>query len=244
MHRNHPSTATPYYTVQIPRGTFTAHHIIHATNGWSSHLLPGLRGKIVPFRSYMTAQRPGTGLPTSTIGSRRAYIFYYAADGFDYLTQLPRHDKSDSDGELLFGGGVVQGGRLVLSDVGVADDSRDASRHSGRAYLAFRQTCNHGPTVISCRAAPPSSLTTVSDNADVSDRARVALPLAPPGEWVSAGYRGEGMTMTQAWLCAHALALMVLGLEKEGVHTWFPDEYRLTEKRWKRAAVEQVMTKI
>jgi len=37
---------------------------------------------------------------------------------------------------------------------------------------------------------------------------------------------------------------MVLGLEKEGVHTWFPDEYRLTEKRWKRAAVEQVMTKI
>ncbi len=123
MHRNHPSTATPYYTVQIPRGTFTAHHIIHATDGWSSHLLPGLRGKIVPFRSYMTAQRPGTGLPTSTIGSRRAYIFYYAADGFDYLTQLPRHDKSDSDGELLFGGGVVQGGRLVLSDVGVADDS-------------------------------------------------------------------------------------------------------------------------
>lgn len=173
-------------------------------------------------------------------------------------------------------GCAVQGGRLVLSDVGVADDSgydlgfasflqaalpeyfgrgnwgaesagepgtRDASRHSGRAYLAFRQTCSHGQTVISCRAAPPSSLTTVSDNADVSDRARVALPLASPGEWVSAGYSGEGMT--QAWLCAHALALMILGLEKEeGVHTWFPDEYRLTEKRWKRATVEQVMTKI
>ena len=115
MHRNHPSTATPYYTVQTPRGTFTAHHIIHATNGWSSHLLPGLRCKIVPFHSYMTAQRPGAGLPTSTIGSRRAHIFYYAADGFDYLTQLPRHDKSDSDGELLFGG--VRGPRRASRPV-------------------------------------------------------------------------------------------------------------------------------
>jgi hypothetical protein len=35
---------------------------------------------------------------------------------------------------------------------------------------------------------------------------------------------------------------MVLGLEtEEDVHAWFPDEYRLTEKRWKRATVEGLM---
>ncbi|KAN0121389.1 hypothetical protein V8E52_003285 [Russula decolorans] len=34
-----PSTVTPHYTVQTPRCTTTASHIIHATNGWTSHLL-------------------------------------------------------------------------------------------------------------------------------------------------------------------------------------------------------------
>ncbi|KAH9990393.1 hypothetical protein BJV77DRAFT_1012468 [Russula vinacea] len=43
---NHsPSTATLHYTVQEPRGITTASHIIHATNGWTSHLLPGMQGK-------------------------------------------------------------------------------------------------------------------------------------------------------------------------------------------------------
>jgi hypothetical protein len=155
----------------------------------------------------------------------------------------------------------VQGGRLVLSETGVADDSGDSLAIVSHVQGALPEYFGRGnwgaesvddslevgegasgatwdagrikalwtgilgvsadlqPWVgrvsagISCRAAPPALLTRVSNNATVSDRARVALPLAPPGEWVSAGYSGEGMV--HAWLCAHALALMVLGLEKE-----------------------------
>jgi len=276
-----PSAVTPYYTVQTPRGTITAHHIIHATNGWASHLLPGLRGKIIPVRGVMSAQRPGTGLPTSAAGSR-AHTFYYTPPGFDYLTQLPGHEgKGNGEGgELLFGGGAAQEGRFVLSEVGVADDSGyhlgiashiqgalpehfgrenwgpesvDVSREEGGDDEAWGQGrvkalwtvilgisadmqpwVGRVPSVISCRAAAPSPLTTASDKG-------ATRPLAPPGEWVSAGYSGEGMV--HAWLCAHALALMVLGQDKEGMHTWFPDEYRLTEKRWKKATVERLMVK-
>jgi hypothetical protein len=49
-------------------------------------------------------------------------------------------------------------------------------------------------------------------------------------------------TAEKAWFmpgCAHALALMVLGLEEEeGLRTWFPDEFRLSEKRCEAATPE------
>ncbi len=275
-----PSTVTPHYTVQTPRGTTTASHIIHATNGWASHLLPGMRGKVIPMRATMTAQRPGTRFPTDTSGSR-AHIFNYPTRGFDYLTQLPRCEGEDEGGELLFGGGAIQDGHFVLSEIGVADDSgyhlgvashvqgalpvyfghknwgaegvvvsREVEEENspwgqGRVKAVWtgilsisadlQPWVGHVPSVISGRTAPPSFLTKASDNA-------VARSSAALGEWVSTGYNGEGMV--HAWLCAHALALMVLGLEnEEGVHTWFPDEYRLTEKRWKKATIERLMAK-
>lgn len=258
-----------------------ASHIIHATNGWTSHLLPGMCGKVFPLRGTMTAQRPGTGLPTDAIGSR-AHVFNYPAPGFDYLTQLPRREGKSEGGELLFGGGMMQAGRFVLSEIGVADDSRYhlgiashiqgalpeyfGRRNWGAERVDVPQEVEEGesspwgqgrvkavwtgilgfsadlqpwvgrvPPVISGRSAPRPLAAKASDIS-------VARPLAAPGEWASTGYSGEGMV--HAWLCAHALALMVLGVEnEEGVHTWFPDEYRLTEKRWKKATIEQLMAK-
>jgi glycine/D-amino acid oxidase-like deaminating enzyme len=239
-----------------------------------------MRGKVIPLRGTMTAQRPGTRLPTNTTGSR-AHIFYYPVRGFDYLTQLPKRGGKDGGGELLFGGGAINARGLVLSEVAVADDgghdlgiashvqgalpeyfglgnwgaegadvSREAKEENGAWEQGRTKAVWTGilgmsadlqpwvgwvPSVISGRNAPPHLLTGSSDNA-------VAHSLAAPREWVSTGYSGEGMV--HAWLCAHALALMVLGLENdEGVHTWFPDEFRLTEKRWKKATFEQLMAK-
>ena len=270
-----PSAVTPYYTVQTPRGITTASHIIHATNGWTSHLLPGMRGKIIPQRATMTAQRPGTGLPSDTTGSR-AYIFYYPP-GIDYLIQLPRREGEGEGGELLFGGGTVQGGRWTLSEFGNADDggynlgvashlqgvlpeyfgrgnwgaeSVDVAKAENSAWPLGRVMAvwtgiigisadlqpwvGRVPSAISGRTAPPPPL------AGASAENAVARSLAPPGEWVSTGYSGEGMV--HAWLCAHALALMVLGLEnEEDVRSWFPDEFRLSSRRRKKATIEHLM---
>ncbi|KIK81486.1 hypothetical protein PAXRUDRAFT_754602 [Paxillus rubicundulus Ve08.2h10] len=70
--------------------------------------------------------------------------------------------------------------------------------------------------------------------------------MAASGEWVAAGYSGEGMV--HAWLCAQALALMVLGLDAardveiegryragQSVDEWLPGCYRISEMRWKHA---------
>lgn len=48
------------------------------------------------------------------------------------------------------------------------------------------------------------------------------------GEWISAGYTGEGMV--NAWLCGTALAMMISGQGKK-TEAWFPQEYLVSETR-------------
>ena len=63
---------------------------------------------------------------------------------------------------------------------------------------------------------------------------------ARPGEWIAAGYTGEGMP--QAWMSAKALAFMVLDREHE-IESWFPENLRVTEERWKKADVADYLMK-
>lgn len=97
------------YTISTPRGTLYAPHVVHATNGWVSHLLEPLRGKIIPLRATMTAQRPGLslGAPLSDLVRStiiddpekrnrnwlgdRSFVFYPrpTLNVWDYLTQMP-----------------------------------------------------------------------------------------------------------------------------------------------------------
>jgi glycine/D-amino acid oxidase-like deaminating enzyme len=264
----------------------TAHHIIHATNGWSPHLLPGLRGKIIPIRGLVTAQRPGSNL--STPAGTRAHTFFHVPPGFDYLTQLPKREGKGDGGELLFGGGIERDGRITISEVGVADDGDydlgvashiqgalpeyfgrknwgaesvaaasatvsgspdDEGWDSGRVKALWTGIIGFSadwqpwvgrvPSVISGRAAPapPALLAGESKKCDNEGGGGGGSTGSAAGEWVSAGYSGEGMV--HAWLCAHALALMVLGLEEEeGLRTWFPDEFRLSKKRFEAATPE------
>lgn len=75
----------------------------------------------------------------------------------------------------------------------------------------------------------------------------------PPGEYIAAGYCGEGMV--SAWLCGVALALMVLGTDDKGiadlepgfgfvegpVRSWFPEEYIVSGKRVKESSVVKLL---
>jgi len=71
-----------------------------------------------------------------------------------------------------------------------------------------------------------------------------AIGLAAPGEWMAAGYTGEGMV--HGWMSGKALAYMVLGLdvvddEEKGegdLEEWFPDVFRVTEERWKNTGID------
>ncbi|KAI3615497.1 fad dependent [Moniliophthora roreri] len=129
------------YVLETPNGTIRTPHVVHATNAWSSHLLEPMRGKIVPARGNMTAQRPGQGLGNATLSTdpdsaswlgSRSFIFYpgNTENRFDYLTQQPPSSSSSSSfpspsGEFMFGGGFVQGGfaeRAFFEEVGNTDD--------------------------------------------------------------------------------------------------------------------------
>ncbi|KAF5314263.1 hypothetical protein D9619_011808 [Psilocybe cf. subviscida] len=131
------------YTVITPRGEVRTPHVIHATNAWASHLLPGMRRKIIPTRAHMSTQRPGKGLSppnpnpataSSMWAGSRAFVFYPGKqeNAFDYLTQLLPSAAMRSPtslptaGEFMFGGGAMLGGRsesAFMDNIGVADDS-------------------------------------------------------------------------------------------------------------------------
>lgn len=82
-------------------------------------------------------------------------------------------------------------------------------------------------TKISGRPAPRAKKSVSKD--------KPASRLAPPGEWISAGYSGEGMV--HAYLSGKALAHMVFGKEDTGL----PDAFLVTDARWKKAKLEDLV---
>ena len=65
--------------------------------------------------------------------------------------------------------------------------------------------------------------------------------LASPGEWIAAGYSGEGMA--HAFLCGRAVALQILDRESE-IADWFPDCLRISESRWAKARAEDLVEEL
>lgn len=106
------------------------------------------------------------------------------------------------------------------------------------------------PTKLSGRKSPPASSTPqaqtrLAHNHFASSKEALLPPssnyiAAPPGEWLTASYTGEGMV--HAWLCASALGSMILGTEiKDGIMYWFPEVMEVGEARWKKARIEDLM---
>lgn len=104
----------PAWIVQTPRGRIAAKHVLLATNGYTSYLLPQFADLIVPTRGQIAAlrppQEPRPGEPPLDIG-HTFYIIGEDEDGAatttttsvgrdDYLVQRP-----PPAGELILGGG-------------------------------------------------------------------------------------------------------------------------------------------
>ncbi|KAH9923353.1 FAD dependent oxidoreductase [Fomitopsis serialis] len=272
-----PSADSPHYVIETSRGPITALHIVHATNGWCSHLLEPLRTKVIPARGVMSAQRPGTLLRNSTLDGYRSFVFYRGTSGYDYLTQLPTGEH-----ELMYGGGWAQSCENSLPDIGITDDS--VFNFAGAAHLAGSLPLYFGgdnwggeavpaeepegevrwgigrtkaqwsgilgistdllpwvgrlPAKVSGRPEPRAS--SADRFVPVSEKEGSCLHLASPGEWLAAGYTGEGMV--HAWMSGRALAYMILDQE-DALEDWFPDILRVTEKRWKKASVDTLVAR-
>ena len=153
-------------------------------------------------------------------------------------------ESGDEDGEVMGEGTSGEGervrwpeGRTKATWGGIIGVSADGFPWVGRL-----------PPKIAGRRAPlPRSASTLAPRdsekhqhplAAAKDNNASAARLAAPGEWISAGYSGEGMV--HAWLCGKALAYMLSDAEDE-LAGWFPRMLCVTEERWKKAKLEEFL---
>ncbi|KAL8365578.1 hypothetical protein RB595_004408 [Gaeumannomyces hyphopodioides] len=256
------------YLVTTPRGAIRARHVVHATNAYAGHLVPGLRGKATGVLAHMSAQRPGVDFPRR--GGDLSWGLVYGGQAFDYVTQRP---DGGGGGELMVGGGFTRSAKQGGDMVGVYDDSRldalTAAHLEGIMPAVFRPHWGAdeggGPRVKSVwsgvlaftadflplagrlderttgRKVPArkGDGRTPSGGSAADGPGKRATPPSP-GEWISAGYCGEGMIW--AWLSGTAVGIMLSGCENvhlpaapgrpEGrLADWFPPELRPTGER-------------
>ncbi|OMP87710.1 hypothetical protein BK809_0007798 [Diplodia seriata] len=254
------------FLLHTPRGVIHARHVVHATNAFASQLIPGLRGKITGLRAHMSAQRPGQSFPSDPNGERSWGVVY--GGGFDYMTQRPGQEKRG--GDLMLGGGFLRSLKQGLDQTGVWDDGTidalTATHLHGVLPTVFAPQ-NWGPDAPEGRLVQMWSGTIcfTADTVPFVGRVDPRLtgrrvksasaqpskqqPLKQqqqqpePGEWIAAGYHGDGMIY--AWLCGSAVGLMLAGSEDDEhvperpglpggrVDGWLPEELRISYERVK-----------
>ncbi|RMZ70325.1 fad dependent oxidoreductase [Pyrenophora seminiperda CCB06] len=250
------------YAVQTARGTIFARQVVHATNGFASHLIPGLRSKIVGARGHMSAQQPGRQFPYSD-GQHSWSVVY--GDGFDYATQRPPA-TSDSKGDLLIGGGFTRSLKQGIDQVGLYDDGNSpdpltTTHVTGLFPAIFHPQWGAGAELkqlwtgilgMTGDSLPlVGRLTMKLTGRDIRERKPMPSGSTPKdgagcGEWIVAGFSGEGMVW--AWLSGAALGIMIAGSEDEELPTapgrpggklreWFPGELLVSRERIRSADI-------
>jgi len=140
-----------------------------------------------------------------------AMPIYFGAEnwGAEAAPVTPKDDKDEGASEGLWAEGRV---KAIWS--GLLSESVDGMPWVGKLHAD-----------LAGRKAPPISSTPWA----LSGEKHESAVTAAPGEWIAAGYSGEGMV--HAWLSSMALALMLLGEDLTEVNTWFPELFSVTESR-------------
>ncbi|KAL7931647.1 FAD dependent oxidoreductase domain-containing protein [Trichoderma chlorosporum] len=260
--KNTNSSSYPYQ-VHSSRGAIYAKHVLYATNAYTGHLVPALRGCLTGVIGHMTAQQPGAGFAPVCHGGRSWSVIY--GSGFDYVTQRP--DASDgTPGDLMIGGGLFRSKDEGLDQIGVWDDSRvDAfplMHLRGSVATVFEPKWGFGgglkdawsgimgftgDTMPFVGRLPPGT-SGVKEN-------HVGGGLEEgSGEWIAAGFNGEGMVW--AWLSGVAVAVMMMDKEDVDLEEsvgwpggklgeWYPkEEVKVDNARLKRARLENLANEI
>ncbi|KAJ4359848.1 uncharacterized protein N0V89_000404 [Didymosphaeria variabile] len=244
------------HVLQTNRGPLRAKHIVHATNGYVGHLVPGFRGRVFPLRGQMSAQAPGQTFGFQ--GTKHSWLINYG-DKFDYLTQLPVAPPA-SHGEMMLGGGIAPASRQGLAEIGVADDSAlsaDIDVHLSGALSAVFGHGNWGPTQGNSVKYMWTGIMGFSADgfpwvgklpASLTHRESACTSKVGGCEWAAVGYSGEGMV--HAWLCGKALAILIRGEDGKSVEDlrsleeWFPAQILISDDRVKNSKLPITINKL
>ncbi|RMZ85059.1 hypothetical protein DV738_g344, partial [Chaetothyriales sp. CBS 135597] len=205
--RSHP------YILTTPRGAVRAAKVIHATNAYTGHLLPKLRGKIFPLRGTMSTQKAPAEF--GRFGSERGWSFVH----------IPRFDEQT--GAFEFGlyysnqnpktGDIFIGGEKVLSDeLFVSDDTQLSAISRDNLSTVLPKFFDQGWKTEEGETPEVRQIWS-----GIMGFTPDHLPL-----WIAAGFNGYGMP--QCWSSGEAVAKMLLGIE---VSSFLPEAYKVTEER-------------
>ncbi|CAK7206775.1 hypothetical protein SEUCBS139899_009581 [Sporothrix eucalyptigena] len=219
--------ATQPYRLHTPRGVVHAANIIHCTNGYAGHLVPGLRGKLYPRRGTMSVQNPGARFPD--MSAKQSWSFYFtpsynAATGAVETGRYYGYHHKDT-GDLWVGGDRDAIDGFITSDDSAVDGHADASLRQLVPKLFSDKWVD--PQQHAVRAIWSGIMCYTADQLPLVGR----LPSsetgrAGTGEWIAAGWNTYGMT--NGLVCGDALGKMMLG---EDVSCWFPASYLPTDER-------------
>lgn len=216
-----PSPTETSWTVITCRGTVLATHVLLATNGYTSHLLPQLSSIIVPVRGQMSALVPPPAFLTEPL--QHTYSFFGANGASrgqdDYFAQRPISTDGDCEddvkGQLMFGGG-----RQLARHQGVGVDNDDDLDKSVAKYLRTKlhefMDTKEGIldySYSSGESGAESQLNAVSGWTGIMGHSCDGAPWVgavpdSPGLWISAGFSGHGMP--NAPLSAQYVARLIL----------------------------------
>ena len=167
------------------RGDIICNHIVHATNAWSSELIPSLHGIITPVRNQVIMTSPQ--VPMWNFG-------LCANEGYEYFMQRP-------DGRILLGGmrNLTETAEWNCNDEGNPTDIVSVSL---RSYFQkhFDDLKTHCETEHEWIGILGFS----------KDRNPLIGPLrSRPGEFIASGFSGHGMPFT--FLAGRNVADMIMG---------------------------------
>lgn len=220
-----PITSIIPYVLRTSRGTLRAGTVLHCTNGYSGHLLPGLRGLVHPFKGTMTVQDPGNSVPNR--GSTISWGFHYPPSS-DPKTKRIGHGlyylgQSARTGYFYFGGENARIEESVSADDSFVADHSVVHLQSVLPRFFGNNDTPNWPLVSSWSGIMGYS----PDGLPLVGRLSSALTgRKGDGEWLAAAFNGYGMA--NSLMSGEGLALMVLD---QDVSSWLPIAYGLGEKR-------------
>ncbi|KAJ6437495.1 FAD dependent oxidoreductase [Purpureocillium lavendulum] len=226
LHTNTPVTSLETATgdadgpwrVCTPRGSCIARHVLLATNGYTSHLLPNMRDVIEPVRGNMIAGRGGGdlllnhsyGLVDELSGDEHKDLIRVSerliGDG-EYLMQRPAERGAAGLGTIAESPVLALGGaRFMMPNSGYGLSNDDRLDPEANKFLRGRLA-----QVLDAVAAEPETFKVTHEWTGILGYSKDGFPWVGElreGLWLCAGYSGHGMP--QAALCATSVASMIL----------------------------------
>ncbi|THH16847.1 hypothetical protein EW146_g3855 [Bondarzewia mesenterica] len=216
------------WSLHTARGSVSCSYIIHATNAYSSHLLPHLTGSegIIPVRGQIIAVR------SNTTADRLSDSGWTGNEGFEYWFPRPLKDVEKNRNPLV----ILGGGREYAKggfEIHETDDSI-VNEDVGRGLRSFLPSLFPGKFPVD--GEPEMEWTGIMGYTKTHDP--FVGPVMSPdgsayeGQYISAGFSGHGMPRTYA--CAEAVVGMIaaeLDNAEWSVPDWLPKHYLTTNSK-------------